>query len=607
MAGTKKTAKKKTAKKKTAGGSGRRDVHLEFSDGKSNKFWQLSWSTAQTYAITFGRIGTRGSVQTKNFSSAAEALAAAEAVIASKLRKGYVESGAAPTATAETGGSSPAASSTEKVLRKLFEALPIDVGDATLFFHPEYYDPLVVQLSDGATDTEISLPAVNALIEDEGLDFDDRYDAFYDHVVPVLKKLERTGAFARFSKGLTVNVHFVDGSPEPVIDIPPAGARSAATDLPDPTPCHLGDVSRAAHYPTDTTGLALQWFEMSDAGYDNFHPISESLVVLGGSHRGVALFDLAARKQRWTFKKEHLCSERPFAYGELLVVPGNDGVYLLQLADGKQIARIAYRQSVSNNRASPIALGSTLCLFHDRFMQVIDVAARKKGPAVRYHGEFDEWDTHLQMRQQPAYANDRFWLFTKKGRKQFLEGISPSGDNVAYPLPQAVYVATSAIAYKGILYFPSADGRFYGIDLASGKITLSLELIDEITDPDRLDFSMPARRGERLGFIGEAMNESTKLYVVDLERGVLTDETIDLTEQRLTINAMVAGERAFYALSSWHSVLKCEAGKVVARADFSEGDFYNIEEQCFLSDGRLYVLVNKERKDSYHAGILCLA
>ena len=63
---------------------------FEFSDGKSNKFWEIEVE-GSSYRTCHGRIGTAGRDTTKNFYSPSAAQAQAQSAIKSKLKKGYVE------------------------------------------------------------------------------------------------------------------------------------------------------------------------------------------------------------------------------------------------------------------------------------------------------------------------------------------------------------------------------------------------------------------------------------------------------------------------------------------------------------------------------------
>lgn len=61
-----------------------------FVQGTSAKFWEVS-VTGATVHVRFGRIGSAGQRQTKEFADAAAAAAHAERLIAQKLAKGYLE------------------------------------------------------------------------------------------------------------------------------------------------------------------------------------------------------------------------------------------------------------------------------------------------------------------------------------------------------------------------------------------------------------------------------------------------------------------------------------------------------------------------------------
>jgi predicted DNA-binding WGR domain protein len=67
---------------------------FEFVEGSSSKFYEVAVASTSV-RVTFGRIGTAGQTQTKQFADAAEAQKHAEKQIAQKLKKGYVEQVAA--------------------------------------------------------------------------------------------------------------------------------------------------------------------------------------------------------------------------------------------------------------------------------------------------------------------------------------------------------------------------------------------------------------------------------------------------------------------------------------------------------------------------------
>ena len=84
--------------------------YLEFSDGSSHKFWSVSTEDC-TVTVVFGKIGTAGQTQIKEFGSSEEAEKQAQRQAASKIAKGY-----APATPPETigAGSDAAAKSAKK-------------------------------------------------------------------------------------------------------------------------------------------------------------------------------------------------------------------------------------------------------------------------------------------------------------------------------------------------------------------------------------------------------------------------------------------------------------------------------------------------------------
>jgi predicted DNA-binding WGR domain protein len=71
-------------------GSGRRE--FQFIEGSSKKFWAIRLE-GKAFEVTFGRVGTAGQTQRKEFKTAGEALKAHDKLIAEKAAKGYVEVG----------------------------------------------------------------------------------------------------------------------------------------------------------------------------------------------------------------------------------------------------------------------------------------------------------------------------------------------------------------------------------------------------------------------------------------------------------------------------------------------------------------------------------
>jgi len=64
--------------------------HLTFQDEKSSKFWKIE-TCGKSFTVKFGKIGTSGQTQNKEFESEEMCLKEAEKLVAEKLKKGYVE------------------------------------------------------------------------------------------------------------------------------------------------------------------------------------------------------------------------------------------------------------------------------------------------------------------------------------------------------------------------------------------------------------------------------------------------------------------------------------------------------------------------------------
>lgn len=62
---------------------------LIYQDNSSNKFWKIT-TFQNAYTITYGKIGSVGSVKTKEFDSEETCLKESEKLIQSKLKKGYI-------------------------------------------------------------------------------------------------------------------------------------------------------------------------------------------------------------------------------------------------------------------------------------------------------------------------------------------------------------------------------------------------------------------------------------------------------------------------------------------------------------------------------------
>jgi uncharacterized protein (TIGR02996 family) len=81
-----------------------------YSDGKSNKFWNIDLRGA-SFTVTFGKVGAKGQTQTKACPDAAKAQQAHDKLVAEKLGKGYVE-----TTAGRPSGPAPLQQSLEEAL-----------------------------------------------------------------------------------------------------------------------------------------------------------------------------------------------------------------------------------------------------------------------------------------------------------------------------------------------------------------------------------------------------------------------------------------------------------------------------------------------------------
>jgi uncharacterized protein (TIGR02996 family) len=119
-----------------------------FVEGGSNKFWNVELAGTRV-TVTFGRAGTKGQTQVKEFADAAAARKAHDKLVKEKLAKGYVE----------TTGGAPAAGS--PLRQALEDALAADFDDVGA--HMAYADWLMEQ-----GDPKGEFIQVQLALEDEG-------------------------------------------------------------------------------------------------------------------------------------------------------------------------------------------------------------------------------------------------------------------------------------------------------------------------------------------------------------------------------------------------------------------------------------------------------
>ena len=67
-------------------------VHLEFEEGTSSKFWRARVE-GKTLYVNYGKIGSAGQTQVKDFSDSGAATKEYDKLVREKRKKGYVDSG----------------------------------------------------------------------------------------------------------------------------------------------------------------------------------------------------------------------------------------------------------------------------------------------------------------------------------------------------------------------------------------------------------------------------------------------------------------------------------------------------------------------------------
>ena len=128
--------------------------YFEFVDTKSSKFWEV-WIEDSTVFTRFGKIGANGQTTVKEFPSADAAQAALDKSVAEKLKKGYLESGEAPSANQNTAPAPGKAADADPVDRwnseELFEIAMESPMSRALFARKSSSVPIISTLfRDGA-------------------------------------------------------------------------------------------------------------------------------------------------------------------------------------------------------------------------------------------------------------------------------------------------------------------------------------------------------------------------------------------------------------------------------------------------------------------------
>jgi uncharacterized protein (TIGR02996 family) len=121
--------------------------NFELRDGKSNKFWNIDLK-GNAFTVTFGRIGSAGQTQTKEFADAAKAQKEHDKLVKEKLAKGYTET---------TPAAKPKPANVREALEQALAANPDDLAS-----HSAYADYLAEQ-----GDPRGELIQVQIALEDE--------------------------------------------------------------------------------------------------------------------------------------------------------------------------------------------------------------------------------------------------------------------------------------------------------------------------------------------------------------------------------------------------------------------------------------------------------
>src|SRR6516165_11926443 len=125
-----------------------------YKDDRSNKFWNIDLQGA-SFTVTFGKVGTKGQTQKKDFPDAAKAKQAHDKLVAEKLGKGYVET---------TAGKQPGAAPLQRSLEEALVENPDDLAA-----HSAYADYLSEQGDPGG-----ELIQVQLALEDAGRPAEER-------------------------------------------------------------------------------------------------------------------------------------------------------------------------------------------------------------------------------------------------------------------------------------------------------------------------------------------------------------------------------------------------------------------------------------------------
>jgi predicted DNA-binding WGR domain protein len=153
------------------------DVHLVFIDEKSKKFWRARKDKTDLY-VNWGRIGTDGQTQLKEFDSTAPCEKEYHKLVESKRAKGYVDEGGAEETPAEAPTEVPKkgpSASSGKVID-----LALDGGgrkiDLRLTMDGNTLRTVVVEKYKSAADAQAALARIQQAMESDGYESVKRSD-----------------------------------------------------------------------------------------------------------------------------------------------------------------------------------------------------------------------------------------------------------------------------------------------------------------------------------------------------------------------------------------------------------------------------------------------
>ncbi len=190
----------------------RREFH--FISGASSKFWAIEMK-GDSFDVTYGKIGTSGTAQTKSFGDAVAAQKAGDKLVLEKTSKGYVEIGNARNTTVSVSSdSSTGTSGASAGLNELYFSTTqnvADIGNLKTFIGlklADYKSPKSIKKGNYAYKVSVSYEDEDEEDGDGG-DFIKRLTSFLD------------SAAATVAQGFVVGNWSVDGpeTAQPIVDL----------------------------------------------------------------------------------------------------------------------------------------------------------------------------------------------------------------------------------------------------------------------------------------------------------------------------------------------------------------------------------------------------